>query len=356
MNNQKKSPTAIVCLSPNLGGLELDAIKYTNKLSCLAETILICKKDSLLARKAKHEYHFTVVEISFQFNVSFSLFYFFKKAIKKYSIRNIVYFGASELKSMFFSVRNLDTNFIIRHGTRKRPKKNWYHSKIYSIVDYHIGISKDLTNNITTGIPIGGKTKVRTIYPSVKYLHKPKQSKTTDNIQILNTGRIAEGKGHIDMIDACDILYRNDINFTLNIVGTGDSEYVDKIMKYSKSKIYSKNIIFHGFKEKISNFLESNDIFLFPSYGEGLSNSFTEALCHGLVCLSYDNTSFCEFKELGFYTHLVDNLDKHSLSQKLLKIVKSIEIEKKKSFCNIEHALNIFSEDDELENYSKLLI
>ena len=87
-----------------------------------------------------------------------------------------------------------------------------------------------------------------------------------------------------------------------------------------------------------------------------MSNSFTEALCHGLVCLSYDNTSFCEFKELGFYTHLVDNLDKHSLSQKLLKIVKSIEIEKKKSFCNIEHALNIFSEDDELENYSKLLI
>ena len=28
MNNQKKSPIAIVCLSPNLGGLELDAIKY----------------------------------------------------------------------------------------------------------------------------------------------------------------------------------------------------------------------------------------------------------------------------------------------------------------------------------------
>ena len=134
---------------------------------------------------------------------------------------------------MFFAVRNLDTNFIIRHGTRKDQRK-LYHSKIYSIVSYHIGISKDLTNNITTGIPIGGKTKVRTIYPSVKYLHKPKQSKTTDNIQILNTGRIAEGKGHIDMIDACDILYRNDINFTLNIVGTGDSEYVDKIMKYSK--------------------------------------------------------------------------------------------------------------------------
>ena len=58
----------------NLGGLELDAIKYTNKLSCLAETILICKKDSLLAKKAKHEYHFTVVEISFRFNISVSPF------------------------------------------------------------------------------------------------------------------------------------------------------------------------------------------------------------------------------------------------------------------------------------------
>ena len=356
MIKQKKSPTAIVCLSPYLGGLELDAIKYTNKLSCLAETILICKKDSLLAKKAKHDNHFIVVEIPFRFNISVSLFYFFKKAIQKYSIKNIIYFGASELKSMFFSVRNLNTNFIIRHGTRKRPKKNWYHSLIYSIVNYHVGISKNLTANIINGIPISGKTKVKTIYPSVKYIQMPKQSKITDNIQILNTGRIAADKGHIDMIDACDILYQNDINFTLNIVGTGDPEYVKKIMKYSRSKIYSKNIKFHGFKETISKFLELNDIFLFPSYGEGLSNSFTEALCHGLVCLSYDNTSFVEFRELGFHTHLVDNLDKYSLSQKLLQIVKSIEIEKKKSFFNIEHALNIFSEDVELENYRKMLI
>ena len=356
MNNYKKSTTAIVCLSPYLGGLELDAIKYTNKLASLAETILICKKDSLLAKEAKNDYHFTVVEISFRFNISFSLFYFFKKAIKKYSVKNIVYFGASELKSMFFSVRKLNTNFIIRHGTRKGPKKNWYHSLIYSIVNYHIGISKDLTNNIITGIPIGVKTKVRTIYPSVKYIHKPKQRKTTDNIQILNTGRIAAGKGHIDMIDACEILYNNDINFTLNIVGSGNPEYVKKIMKHTSSKVYSKNIKFHGFIENITNFLESNDIFLFPSHGEGLSNSFTEALCHGLVCLSYDNTSFGEFKELGFYTHLVNNLDKRSLSQKLLQIVNDIEAEKKKSIFNIEHALKTFSEDDELENYRKMLI
>ena len=133
-------------------------------------------------------------------------------------------------------------------------KKNWYHSLIYSIVNYHVGISKNLTNNIINGIPIGGKTKVRTIYPSVKYIQIPKQSKTTDNIQILNTGRIAADKGHIDMIDACDILYQNNINFTLNIVGTGDSEYVKKIIKYSRSKIYSKNIKFHGSRKRYQNF------------------------------------------------------------------------------------------------------
>ena len=52
----------------NLGGLELDAIKYTNKLSYLAETILICKKDSLLAKKQNMitillwlKYHFDLI-------------------------------------------------------------------------------------------------------------------------------------------------------------------------------------------------------------------------------------------------------------------------------------------------------
>ena len=76
MNNYKKSTTAIVCLSPYLGGLELDAIKYTNKLASLAETILICKKDSLLAKKQKTitilqwlKYHFDLISV-FHFSIS----------------------------------------------------------------------------------------------------------------------------------------------------------------------------------------------------------------------------------------------------------------------------------------------
>lgn len=48
-------------------------------------------------------------------------------------------------------------------------------------------------------------------------------------------------------------------------------------------------------------------MFLFPSYGEGFGNAFIEAISFGCKAISYDNTTFKEFKELGFDFNIVEN-------------------------------------------------
>lgn len=350
-----KQPTAIICLSDGFGGMETDAIKYARRLSSITNTLLIVKKNTFLSKKASNDASLHTVEISFWKSISLALFFSIKKIIVKNKIKNIIYFGASELKTLYFSLKDLEINFIIRHGTRKSPKNKWYHSLIYSKVNYHIGISKDLTENVIKGMPLNDSTRVKTIYPSIVFKNEPKPRILDNQIKILNTGRIVEGKGHIDMINACGILYDNGINFIMNIVGNGDDTYVEKIKNHAKNMAYSDKVIFHGYQSNIPKHLNENDIFLFPSHGEGLSNSFTEALSHGLVCLSYDNTSFSEFQDLGFHTHLAENINQNSLAHKLLKIVKNIDYEKNKSIKNIDDSLRIFSCENELEQYNLIL-
>lgn len=351
-----KAPTAIICLSDGTGGLESDAIKYTKRLSSITETILIVKSNTFLSKKAANVNYIKTFDISFWKSISLSLHFSIRKIIIRNNIKNIVFFGASELKTLYFTFKDLNVNFIIRHGTRKGPKNKWYHSRIYSIVDYHIGISKDLTNNVKQNMPFHESTVIRTIYPSIVFNAKPKPRILDNQIQILNTGRIAEGKGHIDMINACKILYEKKFNFIMNIVGDGNSSYVEKIKKHANSMAYSNKIIFHGYQSNITKYLNNNDIFLFPSHGEGLSNSFTEALSHGLVCLSYNNTSFSEFKDLGFHTHIVDNKNQVALAKQLLIIAENLNYEKMKSLNNINDALKIFSYENELRKYNEILI
>lgn len=58
---------------------------------------------------------------------------------------------------------------------------------------------------------------------------------------------------------------------------------------------------------KLKDILIKSDIYIFPSYGEGLSNSFWKALANVIFCISYSNTSFPELKELGFDFNIVEN-------------------------------------------------
>jgi hypothetical protein len=167
-----KAPTALICLSDGTGGLESDAIKYAKRLSTITHTILIVKRNTFLSKKAADDDSIKIYDISFWGSVSLSLHFSIRKIIIRNNIKNIVFFGASELKTLYFTFKDLNVNFIIRHGTRKGPKSNWYHSRIYSIVDYHIGISKDLTNNVKKSIPFHESTVIKTIYPSIVFNRK----------------------------------------------------------------------------------------------------------------------------------------------------------------------------------------
>jgi len=168
-------------------------------------------------------------------------------------------------------------------------------------------------------------------------------------------GRIAQGKGQIDAIKACQILVDNNIDFEFNVVGGFEESYKKEFMQFYGNCSYKNKINLIGFTDNVKYYLERADIFLFPSHGEGLSNAFLEGLSYNLISLSYNNTSFPELVELGLYFKMVEDLNIENLSYILLETTKNLNREREKCIDNRDLIKNLFSLKKEMENYLKIL-
>lgn len=349
-----KSPTAVICLSPYRGGMELDAIAFSKKLAPHMKTVLIVKENSFMHDKLENDNSVAFETINFSKSFSLSIINTTKKIIKKYGIKNVVFFGASELKSLYFAFLGFDINLIIRHSTTKSsPKKDWFHRLIYSNVNYHISTSKHLEKNVEYIIPFGKNSIAKMIYSSFTF-QEPRHI-AHEGINIVHTGRIADAKGQTDAILACKALIENKIDFKLFIVGGYDDEYKNTFLDFYKDIEYKDKIELTGFTDKVSEYLQKADIFMFPSYGEGLSLSFREALANNLICLTYDNTSFPELQDLGLNFHLCKDRDIEDLSKTLLSVCKNIDEEKQAAISNNNIIQTVFSEEKEIAQYLEIL-
>jgi len=351
--NPMKLNTAIICLSPYSGGMEIDSIKLAKKLSIFSNITIIAKENYFIDN-TKEEYltnNIMLETIRFKYSFSPSIIFYVRKIMKRKNIQNVIFFGASELKSLYFSFLGLNINLIVRHGTTKtRPKKDLFHKLIYSKVNYHVSICKHLLKNVRYIIPFGIKTQEKLIYSSIQISSKLEQQ--NHDLILLHVGRIAKGKGQIDAIKACSILHKNNIDFKLYIVGGFNEDYKQEFNNIYNNLDYKENIILTGYTKKPELYYEKSTIFLFPSYGEGLSNAFLEALSYNLIPICYDNTSFSEFKELGFDFPMVENKNIQKLKITLLNTVNNINNYKQD---NRELLKMHFSLEKEITDYLKIL-
>lgn len=355
-----KCNTAVICLSHHSGGMEIDAIKLAKKLKNDVRITLIAKENSFISDTASTDKECKDIDIKtikFRSKISFSIIFRARKIIKSNNIKNVIFFGASELKSLYFAFLGLDINLIVRHGTTKSSsKKDLFHKLIYQKVNYHVCISKHLEKNVKNIIPFGKKTKTKIIYPSFPHTnYSIKRKEENKIVNLLHVGRVVEGKGQTDAMKACSALEEHSIDFTFDIVGHIEEDYKIKFMQIYNSLPYKHKINLVGFKENVDSYLEKSDIFLFPSYGEGFGNAFLEALSYGLHCISYSNTSFYEFKAIGFKFKLAKNKDINDLKKHLLEAVNETDNATLSLIENKNIVKSQFSLKNELDNYLSIL-
>ena len=362
MPSKKSSNTAIICLSPYYGGMEMDAFRIAKLLCNNTSITLIVKKGSVLEKQCKAEVNdlnIHVESINFYKNFSLSLIFGVRKIIKNSNIANVIYFGASELKSLYFSFAGININLLIRHGTTKsRTKKDFLHRLVYSKVNHHIAICEHLAKNVKNIIPFGKDSHLNIIYSSLRQMPtdiRNAQILKDSSLSLLHLARITEGKGQIDAIEACSVLHEMNKDFTLRLVGDIDPKYEEKFFTYLNTIPYKDSIILEGFSSDVAQYYRHSDIFIFPSKGEGLSNSFIEALSYGLVCISYENTSFPELNELGFEFFMAKDQNIDSLKNSIKTAINYIELNPIPIMSNITLSEQLFTEERELKDFLAIL-
>ena len=103
-----------------------------------------------------------------------------------------------------------------------------------------------------------------------------------DAFVIISVGELNENKNNIVVIEALRKMSNEDIHYII----CGEGHLQKQLEKESLDM--KDNIHFLGYRQDIRDLLMTSDVFVLPSYREGLSRSLMEAMCMGLPCVVSD--------------------------------------------------------------------
>ena len=129
-------------------------------------------------------------------------------------------------------------------------------------------------------------------------------------------GRFSKQKNHKFILEIFESLKKKQPNAILLLIGEGDLK--NDIIRLVDEKKLTKYVKFLGIRKDISHLLCAMDVFLFPSFYEGMPNTVIEAQTNGLPCLISDTitkeaaiTDLVEFESLN---RSCDEWSEHLLS------------------------------------------
>lgn len=111
----------------------------------------------------------------------------------------------------------------------------------------------------------------------------------TDKFVIGHVGRFCPQKNHDFLIDLFNVFHSKYSNSILALVGSGELQ--GKIQEKVKNLGLDKAVYFLGNRADMPNVYQAFDVFLFPSFYEGLPVSLIEAQASGLPCVISDTIS-----------------------------------------------------------------
>jgi L-malate glycosyltransferase len=119
-------------------------------------------------------------------------------------------------------------------------------------------------------------------------MYKPVSREDNREPSLVATARLIPRKGIDLLVQACAELNREGLPFQCHIIGNGPEE--DALKRQAAQSGVAERVHFHGRmeKEEIAAFLPQCDVFVLPSFAEGMSNAALEAMACGLPLLLTD--------------------------------------------------------------------
>ncbi len=111
-------------------------------------------------------------------------------------------------------------------------------------------------------------------------------SVSDDCLLLGHVGRFSEEKNQSFLIDILDILTEKNINAKLLMIGSGET--MGSVKEKTDLSGLSDKVMFIGSVSNVNDYMQAMDIFLFPSFFEGLGIAAVEAQASGLPVIVSD--------------------------------------------------------------------
>jgi len=149
--------------------------------------------------------------------------------------------------------------------------------KIWGSSNQIICISQEVEKWLTT-YKIKSNISVVNYWISKSKLANLEETKEYINIGFM--GRVNKNKGIEDLLDVFEDLSKD--RYNLFIAGSGKEAYLKKL----NERYELKNVNFLGYISNKEEFFSNIDIFVFPSYSEGLGLALLESMSYSKICIS----------------------------------------------------------------------
>lgn len=185
--------------------------------------------------------------------------------------------------------------------------------KIVTVSEYH--------RKWALSLKISSSTKIVCIPNGITINFNDKDVTYVDPVSISFVGRLVKEKGIDDLIRAVQLLVTrpNIPAFKIDIFGDGPDKnyFLEQLSLFNVEQYFC----FHGFVENVEERLVNTEIFVLPSYREGLSISLLEAMNHNCSIIATAIGSNKEVLADGKVGLLYESHDVKALSILLEKLV-----------------------------------
>lgn len=173
-----------------------------------------------------------------------------------------------------------------------------------------------------------------------------------ENTFIIGTvGRIASQKNPLFALEVIKKLNKKTKNFEYWWIGDGSMK--DEAIDFVKRNNLEKRVKFLGSQKEVENYYSALDLFMLPSYFEGLPVSIVEAQANGLPCIISDTiTKQTKFTDLVMYLPIDDS---EIWAREIYERVNTPKFDRSKSEKYHEiFKSSIFSDENATQNLREL--
>lgn len=360
-----------LCLSPDLGGLELYMFRTAKELSARHQVLAVINKKARLKQYLQNE-NIKLIELPRSFR-SLPIISAFKLAsiIDKNGIDLVhMHWGKDlPLAALAKAISKRKPRLVYtRQMQMTRSKDDWYHNFQYRQMDLMLTITDKLAEEARSFLRKEFTNKIQRLYYGVEVtgtqIELQQRNELRQQLNVTNDefivglfGRIKESKGQYLLIEAIKKLNPEHNNIKALIVGRPMNEsYLKKLQDDVKASGVCEQIIFKGFIDNVSDYMQICDCVVLASNEETFGLVLIEAMHVGTAVIGTNSGGVPEIIEHEKTGLLFPPRDADALAAQIERYAENSDFRNRMAMAGKELALKKFNQDNHYQQLENFLI